>query len=895
MFRTCPDLIQQHRLLFGCIPHLGEVKSVTFSLSFLFLLHQLSPMITREYVTLFLLGSCFLLDYSSQIPMLDQLQSKAMGAVTSVRGDTLRSSAEKVTSLEHTGTRLRRRGRSRAQRFRRGWVWNQFFVLEEYMGSEPQYVGKLHTDMDHGDSAVKYTLSGEGAGSIFTIDQITGDIHALVGLDREEKSYYTLKAQAVDIYTGFPLEPESQFIIKVQDINDNEPRFPDGPYSASVPEMSPTGTYVTQVTATDADDPTYGNSARIVYSILHGQPYFSVDPKTGVIRTALANMDREVKEEYEVLLQAKDMGGQLGGLASTTTINVTLSDVNDNPPRFAKSIFQLRVPELASVGSAVGRIRAHDLDAGSNAELDYVIFPGDEGKMFDIISDGHNQEGVIILKKTLDYETKKSYTFKVEVSNEQVDPRFLHMGPFKDSATVKVNVLDMEEPPVFTKDSYFMDVYEDTPPGSIIGSVTAHDLDTSSSAVRYSLQWQPGSDSCFEIDTVEGTISTNDYLDRETAVWHNITVVATKVNNPLLFAKVSVMVNILDVNEFPPELVLPSDTFVCEDSRAGLVIQMISAVDKDLPPLGQRFFFKSPKELRNRNFTVRDFGNNTAGIVTRQSGFKRHLQEAFILPVLVEDSGYPAQSSTSTLTIRVCSCETGSSLTCSPEAIFLPVGLSTGALMAILLCVVLLTGMVALCISQRHRKEKETLMTSKEDIRDNVIHYDDEGGGEADTRAFDMGTLRNTHRTTQHSRVRSTSKREKNGYGDGILLHLNRSCDNIRSPDIHRKTANIIASVTTRTPLASHGRLTEGDAEIIKDFIEQQLEGSQQDYAPPYDSLAMYAYEGGGSAAGSLSSIEESWVIDDSGDFSSLGDWGLPFKTLASILDRQPPSLSEES
>lgn len=43
---------------------------------------------------------------------------------------------------------------------------------------------QLHTDMDHGDSAVKYTLSGEGAGSIFTIDQITGDIHALVGLDR---------------------------------------------------------------------------------------------------------------------------------------------------------------------------------------------------------------------------------------------------------------------------------------------------------------------------------------------------------------------------------------------------------------------------------------------------------------------------------------------------------------------------------------------------------------------------------------------------------------------------------------------------------------------------------------------------------------------------------------
>lgn len=43
----------------------------------------------------------------------------------------------------------------------------------------------------------------------------------------------------------------------------------------------PVGTSVLQVTATDADDPTYGNSARLVYSILQGQPYFSVEPQTG--------------------------------------------------------------------------------------------------------------------------------------------------------------------------------------------------------------------------------------------------------------------------------------------------------------------------------------------------------------------------------------------------------------------------------------------------------------------------------------------------------------------------------------------------------------------------------------------------------------------------------------
>ncbi|XP_029931048.1 cadherin-12a isoform X2 [Myripristis murdjan] len=847
--------------------HLVELFSATtFSA-------QHSLMITREYVTLFLVGSCFLLDYSSQNPLQAFLQGRTKGGVTSPTGGTgnkgAMASVGVGTSLRDS-VRLRRHGKSGVQRVKRGWVWNQFFVLEEYMGSEPQYVGKLHTDMDQGDSLVKYTLSGEGAGSIFTIDQITGDIHALVGLDREEKSYYTLRAQAVDMETGHPLEPESEFIIKVQDINDNEPRFLDGPYTASVPEMSPTGTYVTQVTATDADDPTYGNSARIVYSILHGQPYFSVDSKTGVIRTALANMDREVKEDYQVLLQAKDMGGQLGGLASTTTINITLSDVNDNPPRFAKSIFHLRIPESASVGSAVGRIRAHDLDAGKNAEVDYSIVPGDEGNMFDIISNGQSQEGIIVLKKTLDYETKKSYTFKVEASNAQLDPRFLHLGPFKDSATIKVNVLDVDEPPVFTKPFYSVDVYEDTPPGTIIGSVTAHDLDASSSAVRYSLEWQREADSCFDIDTVEGTLSTNEYLDREAATQHNITVVATKVNNPLLSTKVSVIVKVLDVNEFPPELAVPSDTFVCENAKAGQVIQTVSATDKDLPPVGQRFFFKSPKELRNRNFTIRDFGNNTAGIVTRRLGFQRRVQDTYVLPVVVEDSGYPAQSSTATLTIRVCSCEPGGFLlSCSAEAVFLPVGLSTGAMMAILLCVVILMVMAALYMGQRRHKEKETLMSSKEDIRDNVIHYDDEGGGEEDTHAFDMGTLRNTH-------THRTSSRH----------------DDVRSPDIHRQTAGIVPAVENR-PI-SCGEVTEHDADMIREFIQQRLEESQLGYgAPPYDSLATYAYEGEGSIAGSLSSIEESWAIEGSEDFSSLSDWGQPFKTLASILDRQPPTQTE--
>lgn len=65
---------------------------------------------------------------------------------------------------------------------------------------------------------------------------------------------------------------------------------------------------------------------------------------SGVIKTALPNMDRETKENYVVVIQAKDMAGQMGGLSGTTTVSITLSDENDSPPRFANRKTQFRSP-----------------------------------------------------------------------------------------------------------------------------------------------------------------------------------------------------------------------------------------------------------------------------------------------------------------------------------------------------------------------------------------------------------------------------------------------------------------------------------------------------------------------------------------------------------------------
>ncbi|GCC27080.1 hypothetical protein chiPu_0005501 [Chiloscyllium punctatum] len=753
-------------------------------------------------------------------------------------------------SSAHTGSdniiELSGDGIPKLQRVRRGWIWNQFFVLEEYMGSEPQYVGKLHSDLDNGDGSVTYTLLGQGAGSIFTIDEITGDIHAIKSLDREEKSYYVLRAQAVDTETGRPVEPESEFIIKVQDINDNEPKFLDGPYVADVPEMSPAGSFVVQITATDADDPTYGNSARVVYSILQGQPYFSVDPKTGVIRTALANMDREVKEEYQVIIQAKDMGGQMGGLAGTTMVNITLTDVNDNPPRFAKNVFHLKVPESTTVASEIGRIKANDADIGKNADIDYSIVPGDGLNVFGIISNKTTQEGIISLKKPLDYENKKSYIFKVDAVDPHPDEHFQSMGPFKDTATVKITVLDVDEPPIFSRPFYIMDVYEDTNVGSIIGAVTAQDSDVSNSPVRYSIDENTDQERYFTIDEIDGTIATNDALDREDISQYNISVVARKVSNPDLVSKVPVTIQVLDVNEYAPEFSVPYETMMCENAKTGQIIMTISAEDKDMPPTTPQFHFRlSPEAATNPNFTIHDNGNNTAGILPKRNGYSRRQLELYFLPVVVSDSGYPVQSSTNTLTIRVCGCDVdGTILSCNVEAIFLPVGLSTEALIAILLCIIILLVIVVLFVALRRQRKKEICMTSKEDIRDNVISYDDEGGGEEDTQAFDISTLR------------------KPDLIEDVQLRRD-----VKPESHHPQRQTIIIQNHTD----------------IRDFIDQRVQENDADpSAPPYDSLVTYAYEGNCSIAESLSSLD-SVPTDTDQDYDYLTNWGPRFKKLADL------------
>ncbi|KAM6430399.1 cadherin-8 isoform 2-T3 [Liasis olivaceus] len=676
-------------------------------------------------------------------------------------------------------------------RSKRGWVWNQMFVLEEFSGPEPILVGRLHTDLDPGSSKIKYILSGDGAGTIFVINDKTGDIHAMKRLDREEKAEYTLTAQAVDRDTNKPLEPPSEFIIKVQDINDNPPEFVEGPYHATVPEMSLVGTYVTKVTATDADDPVYGNSAKLVYSILEGQPYFSVEPHTG--------------------------------------------------------LYHFSILEDIAIGEPVGRVKANDLDIGENAKSSYDIIEGDGMDIFEITSDSQTQEGIIRLRKPLDFETKSSYTLKVEATNVYIDPRFISVGPFKDTATVKIVVEDADEPPVFSSPTYLLEVHENAAINSVIGQVTAHDPDGSSSSIRFSIDRNTDLERQFNINTQDGRITLATPLDRETSTWHNITIVAMEERNPSQISRVPVAIKVLDVNDNAPELVSGNEAYLCENGKTGKVIHTMRVIDKDDPKNGHYFVYNLPSEMANNpNFTIKENEDNTFNILTKRNGFSRQKQEVYFLPIIISDSGNPPMSSTSTLTIKVCGCSNdGIAQSCNAEAYVLPIGLSMGALIAILACIILLLVIVVLFVTLRRHKNEPLIIKDDEDVRENIIRYDDEGGGEEDTEAFDIATLQNP---------------------DGINGFLPRK--DIK-PDLQFMPRQGLAPVPNGVD--------------VDEFINVRLHEADNDpTAPPYDSIQIYGYEGRGSVAGSLSSLESS-TSDSDQNFDYLSEWGPRFKRLGEL------------
>ncbi|KAK7919069.1 hypothetical protein WMY93_010353 [Mugilogobius chulae] len=274
----------------------------------------------------------------------------------------------------------------------------------------------------------------------------------------------------------------------------------------------------------------------------------------GVIRTALPNMDRETRDQYVLVIQAKDMVGQMGGLSGTTSVTVTLTDVNDNPPRFPHKNYQYTVAESLPVHSVVARIKAADADIGSN---------------FNVTTDEDTQDGVILLLRPLDFETKSSFSLRIEATNRHIDSSFLTLGPFSDTTSVKVTVEDVNEPPVFSAPLSRMVVSEDARVGTSIGRVSAHDPDNSNSAIRYSIDRNTDLERFFNVDALSGVISTAKPLDREANSVHNLTIFAIESQDPTQIGRGVALVSVLDINDNAPVFAIDYETLLCENSMPG--------------------------------------------------------------------------------------------------------------------------------------------------------------------------------------------------------------------------------------------------------------------------------------------------------------------------------------
>ncbi|XP_057689572.1 neural-cadherin isoform X2 [Corythoichthys intestinalis] len=536
-------------------------------------------------------------------------------------------------------------------------------VVQEELTELPVFIMEVSAtdpDQDADQTAVRYSLHGQGAGGEFTINERTGRIYAQRRLDREERPAWRFLVLATD-EGGTGLTGFADVFLEVRDVNDNAPFFPcpaleaDGCFLGRVAENSPADTSVMEMRATDLDDANEGKNAALSYSIVKNVRneinlnLFSINATTGTIYTVLRSLDREAEERYLVVVEARDGGG----LAGTGTATILISDVNDHPPIFSQKVYSAQVSEDLEVNSEILVVSATDGDKDENAVVTFSIVGGDEDRKFLVETDKVNRRGVIKLKKKVDFEKPQERTFNLTLKAEDAD--------FFSLAYCLVQVQDANDhAPVFLPQFYESPAMtEDVPVGTIVAQVMATDLDSGQNGrFTYSVAKESDPYGQFLVDQ-SGWVVVANSLDREKISQHRVTVLATDAGNPSLTGTAIVMVTVLDVNDNGPEFEAPYRPVVWENAASPQAVWMnassrlLHATDRDLSANGGPFSIRLlPLSADAANFNLTDFRNGSAAITALRT-FDRERQKEYRLPILMVDSGSPAMSSTCTLTVII--------------------------------------------------------------------------------------------------------------------------------------------------------------------------------------------------------------------------------------------------
>ncbi|XP_035391659.1 protocadherin Fat 3 [Electrophorus electricus] len=437
-------------------------------------------------------------------------------------------------------------------------------------------------------------------------------------LNREAQDNYTLSVKAV---TEDGLEASATVHVQIMDMNDLRPLFSPTSYTIVVPESTPLGTSVTQVTATDAD---IGSNGEFYYFFREAVEWFAVHPTSGVISlTDKLNADQNKRFDLQVL--AVDRGKKVYGnndVSSTAKVMITITRVNEYSPTL--NVIAL-IPSLSDKDPVYAVVTVADLDEGLNGEIEWVaIVSGDPLEQFLLDRAPFINEYMLKTSEPIDWnEFPYGWNLTFQAKDRGIPPRF--------SNTQVLHLLIKKPQPIqasFEKDIYKASVNEMAPPGTIIEAVA---ISPRPRSVSYGLSLT--SDSIyFNINTFTGVISTARQLTKLDQQLFELEV--TEAMNGL---RATVQITVEDANDNIPTFTQASyQSFVNESAPIGTVILKISATDNDKGENGCiAYSIPSPQPLP---FTIDQYTGELK--TSKELDFESSV-DTYVFVVRASDWGFP--------------------------------------------------------------------------------------------------------------------------------------------------------------------------------------------------------------------------------------------------------------
>ncbi|XP_066480612.1 protocadherin gamma-A6-like [Tiliqua scincoides] len=324
-------------------------------------------------------------------------------------------------------------------------------------------------------------------------------------------------------------------------------------------------------------------------------------------------------------------------------VEVEITDINDNAPKFSSEKKKLKISEVSTPGSRFPLPEAQDPDLGMNSIQNYQI-RGSSHFALDVQTGENGASHVkLVLEKSLDREEQSVFDL-ILTATDGGDP--VRSG----TAEIQVIVLDANDnAPLFTQPVYKVSVKENIPKGSSVITVKATDLDEGLNGdIKYSFKKITEKYSkIFILNSTTGTITLMGHLDYEESSVYEFEVKAEDGGGLSDWSKVVVI--IIDLNDNAPEL---TTTFfintIRENSPTGTVIALLNVQDQDSGISGE-VTCSVPDKLP---FQLKKSTDNFYSLVTL-SDLDREQVAAYNITITATDHGTPPLSASTLLSLHI--------------------------------------------------------------------------------------------------------------------------------------------------------------------------------------------------------------------------------------------------